>query len=177
MRRGVLGLVTLGALLWSSFLLGLCLYYGQGGRLYSNAGSISLPGGYYACHPLPGGAVLEPGTLVLFEAPPALRAQVRQYLGPHAVDVPWMKHVRGRSGQTVCLEDETVTVDGLVVATRPLLRDYALPAVQGCWVLASTEVFVLGTHPRSYDSRYFGSLRRDAIQATCTTLWLWETTP
>jgi type IV secretory pathway protease TraF len=48
-----------------------------------------------------------------------------------------------------------------------------LPRYRGCVTLETSEVFVLGPHPQSFDSRYFGPIATTDIQATATPLWTW----
>jgi len=85
-----------------------------------------------------------------------------------------MKTVRGVPGQTVCLDDDTVTIDGVLVGHRPLLVDYSLPDRTGCTTLQPREYFLMGTHPRSFDSRYVGALDRGVMTRWCAPLWTWE---
>lgn len=76
----------------------------------------------------------------------------------------FIKRVAARSGVRVCAESETVTV-----GTQTLLRarrdraGRALPTWEGCHVLADGEVFLMGETDDSFDSRYFGVVREDAI--------------
>src|SRR5262249_55981315 len=87
---------------------------------------------------------------------------------------PWMKTIVALEGDTVCLEGDDVTINGVVQAHRPLLRDYALVPVEGCVPLAPDTYFVLNEHPRSFDGRYVGVFPRTIIRTTCTALYRWK---
>jgi type IV secretory pathway protease TraF len=41
-----------------------------------------------------------------------------------------------------------------------------LPKWRGCWRLQASELFVLGRHSGSFDSRYFGPISRQSVLAT-----------
>ncbi len=76
-----------------------------------------------------------------------------------------IKRLSAEEGDVVCREDSQVTINGRVVAKalRYDGRGKALPVWQGCRVLKAHEVFVLGEHPKSFDSRYFGVVQREDI--------------
>lgn len=77
----------------------------------------------------------------------------------------FIKRVAAREGVRVCAEGENVSV-GLETLTRATHDSVgrALPTWEGCHVLHSGEVFLLGETPDSFDSRYFGIVREDAIE-------------
>lgn len=168
MRYLGLSLYLVGAFVGMSLLLGAAILVYTGGQLYWNVGT-SLPSGLYGCWPLD--RTLEPGQLVLLRPSVVQQALVVQVLGAK-VPALWLKHVVGRIGQTVCLDDNTVLVEDTVVATRPLLAEYALGRIEGCWTVGADTIFVLGTHARSWDSRYFGPIARAQIQGICQGLWV-----
>jgi conjugative transfer signal peptidase TraF len=134
--------------------------------------SASLPPGLYWTHPV---RTLTPGTLVLFPAPVAVAdlAVQRGYLRPAT---PLLKPVAAGAGTTVCVTDDGVFVEGALVAPIRTIdtEGRALPRYRGCVTLAADEVFVLGPHPQSFDSRYFGPISRAMVQATATPIWTWE---
>ena len=77
----------------------------------------------------------------------------------------FIKRVAARSGVRVCAEGESVTV-GANAYTRQT-QDSAgrtLPTWEGCHVLHAGEVFLMGETQDSFDSRYFGIVREDAIE-------------
>lgn len=143
-----------------------------GADLYLNVG-VSLAPGWYLCLPVPEEGLLPLGAIVEV-VPPAFAVEaVAAYFSGDVLG-HWLKQVALGPTETVCLAGEEVRVGEEVIAQRPLLQRYALPAVEGCWTLGDDEVFVLGTHPRSWDSRYVGPLPRAAVKGLCEALWTWE---
>lgn len=77
----------------------------------------------------------------------------------------FIKRVAARAGVRVCAEGENVAVGAFSYARQR--RDSAgrtLPTWEGCHVLHDGEVFLMGDTPDSFDSRYFGVVREDAIE-------------
>jgi conjugative transfer signal peptidase TraF len=113
------------------------------------------------------------GDLVLAELPATVRevAAVRRYLPPN---VPLVKRVAALSGDTVCAIDATISINDEAVAQR-LDRDLAgrpMPVWRGCRILGRGDVFLLMADvPASFDGRYFGVTRTNAIQGRLVTLW------
>jgi type IV secretory pathway protease TraF len=172
MRGRVAAMTTL-----SSVVLAGSLWFGLSGReLYYNIG-VSLRPGWYVCQPLLVSQSLRRGDLLQLR--PSVEArQVMEHLAPHEPRTPlWMKQLAAVEGETVCLRGDTVTMQDMVIGHRPLLQRYPLAPVEGCWTLGPDDVFVLGTHPQSYDSRYTGPWARRAVQGTCRSLWTWEAQP
>jgi type IV secretory pathway protease TraF len=85
-----------------------------------------------------------------------------------------MKQLAARAHDTVCLWGDDVLINGAVVAHRVLLTTYSLPSLDGCVTLGEDEVFLLGSHAKSFDSRYTGAWDVHAIEGTCTPVWTWE---
>jgi type IV secretory pathway protease TraF len=68
-----------------------------------------------------------------------------------------IKRVAGLSGDLVCRRDSVVTINKrTLVAARSDRQGNLLPAWNGCRTLSTSEVFLLGDHPASFDSRYLG---------------------
>lgn len=75
---------------------------------------------------------------------------------------------------------------GMLVAFRPAPAHYAMvqqaygtQAVPAVWMKQvirwdGEEVWVQGTHPRSWDSRHFGPIPRERITGTCAAVWVPE---
>jgi len=77
----------------------------------------------------------------------------------------FIKRVAARAGVRVCGEGGNVTVGETIYARQS--HDgagRALPTWEGCHVLHDGEVFLMGDTPDSFDSRYFGIVREDAIE-------------
>ncbi len=134
----------------------------------------SAPIGFYWCTPLRDTTTLHRGDLVVLTPPPWVRDEVRAVAPGLDVTRPWMKAIVAMEGDTVCLEGDDVTINGVVQAHRPLLRDYALMPLEGCVPLAPETYFVLNEHPRSFDGRYVGVFPRTIIRRTCTALYTWK---
>ena len=139
-------------------------------RLIWNA-TASAPIGLYAVRPI---QILFCGELVLAKLPTktARLAARRGYL---PMGVPVVKRIAGLSGDQICAYGQTVWRNGRLLATRLLAdsRNRPLPRWQGCRRLGRQDVFLLMAHKRySFDSRYFGPVRRAAIIGRLVPLWL-----
>jgi type IV secretory pathway protease TraF len=92
-------------------------------------------------------------------------ASARGYL---PLQTPLLKPVRAINGSFVCRFGRYVFIDGKLVAKAKYLdtKLRMLPVWKGCRTLKSDEVFVLGLHRDSFDSRYFGAVDRDQVLGT-----------
>ena len=170
MRR----LAVIGGGLAACPLTALALWLGLGGpRLYYNV-TVSLPPGWYVCQKLRAGAVLSRGNLVLLTPPPKVRDALHRIAPLQATTTLWMKQLAAMDQDTVCLVGDDVSINGAVVAHRVLLNTYAMPPLEGCMMFGQNEVFLLGSHTKSFDSRYTGAWDASAIEGTCTPVWTWE---
>ena len=124
--------------------------------------SPSAPVGWYRVHP---NFQLRRDLQVAADLPDDARhlAVARRYLPP---DIPLIKTVWAVSGETVCHLGDRVNVDGrppLVVLSDDRF-ERPLPRLDGCYRLDSEEVFLVSTDVQtSFDSRYFGPVRRELI--------------
>ena len=139
-------------------------------RLIWNA-TASAPIGLYVVRPVP---FLFRGEMVLAKLPPktARLAARRGYL---PMGLPVVKRIAGLSGDQICAYGQTLWRNGHVLTTRLLVdgRNRPLPHWQGCQRLGDQDVFLLMAHKRySFDSRYFGPVRRAAIIGRLVPLWL-----
>jgi conjugative transfer signal peptidase TraF len=88
--------------------------------------------------------------------------------------IPMLKRVLALSGQTVCRDRLTITIDKIEVgeAHERDSRGRPLPVWQGCRVIAEGEVFLMNWQsPGSLDGRYFGVLPITAIVGRAEPLW------
>jgi len=92
-------------------------------------------------------------------------ASARGYL---PLQTPLLKPVRAIKGSIVCRFGRYVFIDGKLVAKAKYLdtNHRMLPVWKGCRTLNSAEVFVLGIHRDSFDSRYFGPVNRTSVLGT-----------
>jgi conjugative transfer signal peptidase TraF len=137
-------------------------------RLVWNA-SASVPIGLYWRI----GAEPARGDLVLAWAPLWARrlAAERGYL---PFDVPLVKRIAAVAGDTVCVVDSAVVINGETMAHQrdTDLSGQPLPRWDGCRILASGEFFLIMPHvPDSFDGRYFGISDRRDIVGRLVPLW------
>jgi conjugative transfer signal peptidase TraF len=92
-------------------------------------------------------------------------ASARGYL---PLQTPLLKPVRAIKSSTVCRFGRYVFIDGKLVAKAKYLdtKHRMLPVWKGCRALKSDEIFVLGTHLDSFDSRYFGPVNQTQVLGT-----------
>ena len=113
------------------------------------------------------------GELVLVRPPQWVRifAAARGYLPD---TVPMLKRIAAENGDTVCRDDDAITINGRVVA-HALSADRAgrtLPIWSGCHRLGEGEIFLLMDDVRaSFDSRYFGPVPTTAIIGKAVPIW------
>ncbi|MDM0037411.1 S26 family signal peptidase [Variovorax sp. J22G21] len=136
----------------------------------------SVPRGWYRVGSIGNAASLHVGSIVLARLPTdvAAFAGQRGYL-PNGV--PILKRVGALAPQSVCVGEQTVRVDGAVVAIART-HDGARRPLQTwpqCRPLAAGELFLLSdTNPASFDSRYFGPIAASAVLGTARPLWTWS---
>lgn len=145
----------------------------QRARIVYNA-SDSAPRGWYW---IVQNTAIHAGDYVLAELPPAAAtlADERHYL-PRAI--PLLKHVAALTGQRVCIRDRVVSIDGrpLAHALEHDSKHRALPVWNHCRTLDSDELFLLNAQREaSFDSRYFGPIRRNAVRGRAIPMWVWNT--
>jgi len=134
--------------------------------------SPSEPIGWYFVRPA---STVRPHDIVLAWPPEAaaIVGDDRHYL-PHGV--PLLKEVGAVGGQFVCLLGDAILIDG-ATAAHARRRDGAgreLTSWSECRALVEGELFLLGRHSdASFDSRYFGPIRRTAVVGQAIPLWTW----
>ena len=144
-------------------------------RMVFNA-SDSLPRGWYRIDRVESASALRVGSIVLARAPDdvAAFAARRGYL-PQGV--PLLKRIGAVAPQSVCVRQQMVRIDGVVVAA---LRTHdgahrLLQAWPQCRDLAADELFLLGdANPASFDSRYFGPIRASSVLGVAQPFWTWR---
>jgi conjugative transfer signal peptidase TraF len=161
---------------WSVSLLVLGLDL-SGARINETA---SLPLGLYWAVDAP----LERGSVVMF-CPPEIEifdeAKARGYIGAGFCDGGYehmMKKVLAMSGDHVKVSNEGVFVNNeLLPDSKPLSADPAgrpMPAFRVDCTLENDQVLVMsGYNPLSFDSRYFGPIRRGQIRSVVRPVLTW----
>jgi conjugative transfer signal peptidase TraF len=113
------------------------------------------------------------GDLVLADLPPAVAAfaDERHYL-PRTV--PILKHVGAMVGQSVCIKNRIVSIDGRALGIA-LMQDGAhrvLPVWNHCRALTADELFLFSPKTQgAFDARYFGPITRNAVRGIAHPLW------
>lgn len=131
--------------------------------------SASVPIGLYLIVPRP----LRIGDNVLVRLSGAMQvlAERRSYVGANTL---LLKHVAAMEGDWVCRRGQTVLISGrqVVIALGADRAGKPLPMWQGCHQLQDGQVFALGTHAESFDSRYFGPIDREQIAGAAIPLFI-----
>jgi len=88
--------------------------------------------------------------------------------------IPLLKPVAAASGATACRDGVAVTINGRPAATalRADRLGRPLPVWTGCVRLSPGEYFLLAAaSPASFDSRYFGPVRAEAVVGRAVPIW------
>jgi len=138
-------------------------------RVIWNA-SASAPIGFWRIHP---DRPIHTGDMVLAHTPEAVRqlAAIRRYI---PANVPLLKRVAARDGDSVCALGREIFINGRWVAERRAADPHGrpLPWWSGCEHLHGGRFLLLMDAPDSFDGRYFGPVDEAAIIGRATPLWL-----
>ena len=141
-------------------LLGVLALVVPGPSLLWNR-SESEPRGLY----IRSAAVPNRGQIIAFPAPPSVLTYASGRMA-YLRHMPILKQVAATSGDTVCTLGGKLVING--VWRAPVLahdsEGRSLPRWRGCRRLGQGEFFVFSNRIRaSFDSRYYGPVRREAI--------------
>jgi conjugative transfer signal peptidase TraF len=139
--------------------------------VYNASGSV--PRGWYRIVPVHEFAV---ENIVLADLPNHV-AELAGERGYLPAGVPILKRIGAASPQQVCIRRGEVRVDGVTVAVARTFDGVGRPlfAWSQCRRLDEGELFLLSaTHHASFDSRYFGPIRADAVLGSARPLWTWR---
>ncbi len=121
--------------------------------------SASLPRGVYVLTPT-GKPRRE--AVVAIAQPPSVRPYLSGLGMPDKVLL--IKRVAAVGGDRICRRGKHVSTPGRRVRAREAdRRGVPLPRWEGCRRLGPDELFLLGDSGASFDSRYFGAIRRDQV--------------
>jgi conjugative transfer signal peptidase TraF len=134
--------------------------------------SLSLPYGLYWFRPIGVARVgVRVGDIVLACLPAGARAVSDLGDGscPSGIE-PAAKILAATAPSTVTFATDGVRIDGAKPwpMSRPIAAGHP---VSGTIILAPGKMLLMGLHPYSYDSRYFGSIDSRAIIGTWRPLW------
>jgi conjugative transfer signal peptidase TraF len=135
--------------------------------------SESVPLGLYGVHPVDGLMVTD----LVVAMPPEPLASLLAEGGYLPRGVPLIKKILALRGQTVCRNEQLITVDGIQMgaARERDHRGRLLPVWRGCRVLARTQVFLMNRdEPASLDGRYFGPIPSSAIVGRAEPVWTFQ---
>ena len=159
-RRRRRRLLLIAAALAPAVLLGALALVVQGPSLLWNR-SESEPQGLY----IRSTAAPSLGQIIAFPAPPSVLTYASGRMA-YLRHMPILKEVAAMSGDTVCTRDGKLVING--VWRAPVLahdgESRPLPRWRACRRLGEGEFFVFSNRiPNSFDSRYYGPVRREAI--------------
>jgi conjugative transfer signal peptidase TraF len=126
--------------------------------------SPSEPPGFYVRDNDPIG----PGKIIAFKTPDAAFPYADATM-PYLHRRPLLKAVAAGPGDLVCTTSNQLVINGRTLA--PIARHdpqgRALPRWRGCRRMASDELFVFSARvPNSFDSRYYGPVRRSDVMGS-----------
>ena len=134
--------------------------------------SASAPIGYYWVTEFDGNSELKIGLHVIIPTPIQYRlmAVKRHYL---PINVPLIKEVVALSGDEICRQHQTVSINGKPIAVALIVdkKGRKLPSWTGCFVLKKDEFFALMVAKDSFDGRYLGALKMENIIGIATFIW------
>jgi conjugative transfer signal peptidase TraF len=112
--------------------------------------------------------------VVVRPSPPLARFMAeRRYV---EAGVPLVKPVAAVAGARICRHGRDVTIDGRHAAAALDADRFGrpLPRWAGCIRLDRDELFLIApVSAASFDSRYFGPVRRSAVVGRAVPLWTW----
>jgi conjugative transfer signal peptidase TraF len=102
-------------------------------------------------------------------------AQWAQRHGFVGRDWPLIKQVAGLPGDQICRRETQILINGKRVgeAQTEATSGRPLPSWQGCICLGQDQIFLMNTHPRSLDGRYFGPANQADLVGTARLILKW----
>jgi conjugative transfer signal peptidase TraF len=162
-------------LIFSAGLLLTIHLLNQSGICFNTSGS--MPVGIYKRTRMSSTTLIQPGMLVSFCPQGSLAFQLalkRHYLMPGSCPVgqaqPLLKPVVAVAGDTLTINPQGITVNGRFIASSHARSHdsqgrVVLKMPQGTYKVKAGEIWLVSSHsPRSFDSRYFGSVPLSQIQ-------------
>lgn len=100
-------------------------------------------------------------------------AHARGFVG---ADWPLLKRIEGMPSDEICRKGAEVSVNNVIKARAMETDSHGrkLPVWTGCHVLQSDEYFLLTSHPRSLDGRYFGVTKIEDVDGVAVPLLIFK---
>ncbi len=116
---------------------------------------------------------LKSGDIIAMPMNGAARNYLVKKLG-YPKDTMLIKRVAGLSGDFVCRQDNVVTINKRAIfAAHTDRHGNPLAAWSGCRTLSTNEVFILGDHPASFDSRFLGPVSQGELAGIYRAVITW----
>ena len=131
----------------------------------------SLPVGLWLLQQ-PQGAI-QRGAIVAFCPPPTISRLGCGREGEQGV--VFLKPVIAVAGDEVTVGEDSLTINGRRISNTARLQSPNIPAIPpGLYIVEEGQFWALSnTHPRSFDSRYFGPVTETSIQGVAKSLLVW----
>lgn len=132
----------------------------------------SMPIGFYWKADTPD--IIERGQIVLFDIPSNVKSLMyeRGYIPDYVSYL--QKYVVATAGDVVSITDE-LRINNELFDTVQKFDDLgrALPVQTGNYQIKQDEIFIASSHPKSFDSRYFGTISTNSVQGILSPIWTW----
>lgn len=128
----------------------------------------SLPKGFYKVEP---GYTY--GDIVAFDIPAHFRPLVQER-GWIPVYDRLLKRIVGRAGDTICIHQTDITLNGQWFGNTSLTDSHGrpMPQLDGCHTVQNGHLWVmLKDNPLSLDSRYFGEVDEATVYGKASLVW------
>lgn len=117
-------------------------------------------------------APLERGVIAASVQPQRARPYLAELGAP--ADLLLIKRVAGIEGDWICQEEGRLLIPTGAVEVQAIDRGgRSLPQWEECRHLRSGEIFLLGETANSFDSRYFGPVRREEVRGVYRAVLTW----
>jgi conjugative transfer signal peptidase TraF len=132
----------------------------------------SMPRGVYW---ITRGADITTGAIVVFEPPLSAKKLIdeRRWWNMSGVRYSLMKYIVAKTRDHVQVSDDVVLINGSFFSTVKHIDSQGLPLTPSKLdtILAEDEYFVASKYHNSFDSRYFGTIKREDIKGTATRIF------
>ena len=133
----------------------------------------SLPKGIYRIYSK---EQISLGDIVIFDVPEKIRHMAYDWI-PKNPNFKFMKHVMAKNGDLVSVSPAGVYINKKYIASVSKLdsKKRPLPLINKKFHLKKDEFFVLSRYEKSFDSRYFGPIKKKSIKGIVEPFILFKT--